>query len=195
MAPSLPSSVVLNETPAAISEIIDFWFASGMEKRWFVRDPAFDAEVSTRLAEWYEHAATGGLDDWHGTAAGCVALCVLLDQVPRNLFRGQGRAFATDAAARAVARHAVDRGLDQLLPQAKRLFLYLPYEHSESLIDQDASVRLIGQLGENPLWLDYARRHRDVIVRFGRFPHRNAALGRDSTAEETAFLATPGSSF
>ncbi len=185
----------MQDSNVASAEIVDFWFAAGMEKRWFVRDPAFDAEVRTRLAEWYERAATGDLDDWHGTAAGSVALCVLLDQVPRNLFRGQSRAFATDAAALTVAGHAVDRGHDRALPQAQRVFLYLPYEHSESLADQDTSVRLFGQLEENSQWLDYAIRHRDVIARFGRFPHRNAALGRTNTAGETAFLATPGSSF
>ncbi len=185
----------MQEADAAIAEIIDFWFAPGMEKRWFVRDHDFDTEVRTRLADWYECAATGGLDHWWDTPPGCVALCLLLDQVPRNLFRGQSQAFATDAAARAVARHAVDRGFDRGLPQVQRLFLYLPFEHSESLADQDVSVRLIGQLTDNPEWLDYAIRHRDVILRFGRFPHRNAALGRASTAEETAFLATPGSSF
>lgn len=185
----------MQEPQVAMAGIIDFWFAAGMEKRWFIRDPAFDAEVSTRLAEWYERAAAGGLDDWRNTAKGCVALCVLLDQVPRNLFRGQGRAFATDAAARAVANHALERDLDRTLPQAQRLFLYLPFEHSESLADQDTSVRLFGQLDENSQWLDYADRHRDVIARFGRFPHRNTALGRASTAEEKTFLATPGSSF
>lgn len=181
--------------PAAIAEILDFWFAEDTAKRWFVRDPSFDDEVRTRLADWFERAAAGGLDDWCETAAGCVALCLLLDQVPRNLFRGQSQAFATDAAALAVARHAVDHGLDLKLTQPQRLFLYLPFEHSESLADQDESVRLIGALDENPTWKDYAIRHRDVIARFGRFPHRNAALGRRNTAEETAFLATPGSSF
>ena len=185
----------MQESHSAIAEILDFWFAEATAKRWFVRDPAFDGEVRTRLAGWYERAAAGGLDDWRATAAGCAALCVLLDQVPRNLFRGQGRAFATDAAARAVARHAVDRGFDRTLSQPQRLFLYLPFEHSETLADQDESVRLIGALDENPVWKDYAIRHRDVIARFGRFPHRNAALGRTNTAEETAFLATPGSSF
>ena len=185
----------MQDPQTAVAEIIDFWFAAGMEKRWFIHDPAFDVEVRTRLAEWYECAATGGLDDWLNTAAGCVALCVLLDQVPRNLFRGQGRAFATDAAARTVAVYALEHDLDRTLPQAQRLFLYLPFEHSESMADQDASVRLFGQLDENPQWIDYANRHRDVIARFGRFPHRNASLDRACTAAEKAFLATPGSSF
>jgi len=185
----------VNDTRAAIAEIVEFWFAAGMEKRWFVQDPAFDGAVRARLAGWHERAAAGELDDWRYAAAGCVALCVLLDQVPRNLFRGQGRAFATDAAARAVTGHAIGRGLDRALPQVQRLFLYLPFEHSESLADQDESVRLIGQLDADPEWRDYAVRHREVIARFGRFPHRNAALGRTTTAEEAAFLATPGSAF
>jgi len=120
---------------------------------------------------------------------------VLLDQVPRNLCRGQARAFATDAAARSVACYAIEHEFDHALPQARRLFLYLPFEHSETLADQDTSVRLFGALDEDPGWLDYAVRHRDVIVRFGRFPHRNTALGRVNTDEETAFLATPGSAF
>ena len=183
------------EPRAAIAEILDFWFAAGMAKRWFVRDPAFDDEVRGRLAMWYEQAANGDLDDWRQSAAGCVALCVLLDQVPRNLYRGEGRAFATDDAARGIARHAIALGFDREVSQEQRLFLYLPLEHSESLPDQAESVRLIGQLDDNPVWGDYAIRHRDVIARFGRFPHRNAALGRPSNAEETAFLATPGSSF
>lgn len=180
---------------AAVAGVLDFWFAAATVKRWFARDPAFDAEVRKRLAGGYARAAAGELQDWRETAAGCVALCVLLDQVPRNLYRGHARAFATDAAGRAVARHAVERQFDRALPQTHRLFLYLPFEHSESLVDQDESVRLMGQLDDDPQWLDYAIRHRDVIARFGRFPHRNAALGRIDTAEETAFLATPGSSF
>lgn len=180
---------------AAIAEILAFWFAAQSAKRWFVSDPAFDAEVRTRLAGWSERASRGELEDWRSSAQGCVALCILLDQVPRNLYRGTARAFAADAAARAVARHALDRGFDRGLTQAQRLFLYLPFEHSESLADQDLCVRLMAELDEEPLWHDYAIRHRDVIARFGRFPHRNAALGRVSSAEEAAFLTQPGSSF
>ncbi len=183
------------ESGAAIAEILDFWFAAGMAERWFARDPAFDDKIRGRLAVWHERAANGELDDWRQSAAGCVALCVLLDQVPRNLYRGESRAFATDKAARAITRHAVDCGFDRKPPQAQRLFLYLPLEHSESLADQNESVRLIGQLDEDPAWRDYAIRHRDVIARFGRFPHRNAAVGRPNTAEEAAFLATPGAAF
>jgi uncharacterized protein (DUF924 family) len=138
---------------------------------------------------------SGDFDHWRETAAGCVALCILLDQAPRNLFRGDPRSFASDAAARAVTRHALARGLDRDLPQEQRAFLYLPLEHSENLADQEACVRLFAGLDENPDGLDYAVRHRDIIARFGRFPHRNAVLGRTSTPEETEFLTQAGSSF
>lgn len=185
----------MQDSDAAIAEILDFWFAAATAKRWFAGDAAFDDEVRARLGHWFERAAKGELQDWRASPAGCVALCVLLDQVPRNLYRGHARAFATDAAARAITQHAVERKFDQALPQAQQLFLYLPFEHSELLADQDISVQFCGRLDNEPRWLEYAVRHRDVIVRFGRFPHRNAALGRTNTDEETAFLATPGSSF
>jgi uncharacterized protein (DUF924 family) len=183
------------DSDAEISGILDFWFAPATASRWFAGDAAFDEEVRARLGPWFERAVAGGLRDWRTTPAGCVALCVLLDQVPRNLFRGHARAFATDTAAREVAYHAIENQFDRRLPQAQKLFLYLPFEHSETLADQDMSCRLCGRLDDEPRWLEYATRHRDVIVRFGRFPHRNAALDRTSTEEEIAFLATPGSSF
>lgn len=175
--------------------ILDFWFAPGRERQWFRRDPAFDSAVRETLGADYERAARGGFADWRSDPEGCVALCILLDQVPRNLFRGAPRAFATDEMARAVTRHALTHGLDRDLPAAWRLFLYLPLEHSESLSDQDACVRLCEALDGPSDWAAYARAHRDVIARFGRFPHRNAALGRASTPAEAAFLAEPGSSF
>jgi len=185
----------MQDSDAAIAGILDFWFSAVTAKKWFSGDAAFDDEVRDRLGQWFERAAKGEVWDWRDSPAGCVALCVLLDQVPRNLCRGQARAFATDAAARSVACYAIEHEFDHALPQARRLFLYLPFEHSETLADQDTSVRLFGALDEDPGWLDYAVRHRDVIVRFGRFPHRNTALGRVNTDEETAFLATPGSAF
>ena len=123
-----------------------------------------------------------------------MALVILLDQFPRNLFRGQARAFAGDARALALAKRAVAAGLDEAMPRAHRLFLYMPFEHSEDLADQETCIERMTALGSAG-YLDYARRHRDIIARFGRFPHRNAALGRDSTAEEIAFLKEPGSSF
>ena len=178
-----------------ISEVLEFCFDAAPTARWFVKDAAFDAEVRARFADLHERAAAHKLDGWRKTPEGCVALCILLDQVPRNLFRGEARAFACDERARAVTRHAVGQRFDHTLPQVQRLFLYLPLEHSESLADQNLSVRLIAQLFEDPRWLDYAMRHREVIARFGRFPHRNAALGRTSTPQEEAFLAEPGSSF
>jgi uncharacterized protein (DUF924 family) len=182
-------------TANTIAEILDFCFVEGPAKRWFEKDPVFDAAVRVRLAGLHDAAVAGQLDDWRETPAGCVALCILLDQVPRNVFRGTAAAFASDPQARAVTRHALAQGFDRDLPQAQRLFLYLPLEHSEDLADQELSVQLIGALDEAPVWLDYAIRHRDIVARFGRFPHRNAALGRTSTPEEEAFLTQPGSSF
>jgi uncharacterized protein (DUF924 family) len=137
----------------------------------------------------------GELDAWAAGARGALALVILLDQVPRNLSRGDPRAFAGDAKALAVTKDALGRGLDRELSQAERMFLHLPLEHCEDLRDQELCVELMGRLDENPKWRDYALRHRDIIKRFGRFPHRNAALGRESTAEEEAFLQEPGSSF
>lgn len=178
-----------------IAEILDFCFADGATRKWFEKDAAFDRAVRERLGPLHEQAAVGALDHWRESPEGSLALCVLLDQVPRNLFRDDARAFATDAAARAVTRHALERGFDRHLPQVQRLFLYLPLEHSETLEDQELCVRLVGALDGDPDWLDYAVRHRDIIARFGRFPHRNAALGRATTPEEARFLTEPGSSF
>lgn len=179
----------------ALTDVLNFCFAEGPSDRWFTKDPSFDGEVRARLAELHMQAASGAFDAWRESADGCVALCMLLDQAPRNLFRGDARAFATDRQALAVTRHALAQGFDRELPQVKRMFLYLPLEHSESLADQDLCVRLVSALDEDPRWLDYAVRHREIIARFGRFPHRNAVLGRTSTAEEEAFLKQPGSSF
>lgn len=179
----------------AIGDVLDFWFADGMSERWFVRDSMFDAEVRRLLNSGHERARDGLLDDWKSTARGCVALCILLDQVPRNLFRDDPRAFATDGRALEVARHALSLGLQSELTQRERLFLYLPLEHSESLEDQQVCVELTRSLDADPSWYEYAVRHREIIERFGRFPHRNAALGRETTAEEATFLAEPNSSF
>ncbi len=178
-----------------ISGILDFWFAPGMAERWFKKDPGFDREVRERLGGLYERAASGALGHWRTNAEGCAALVILLDQVPRNMFRGQARAFATDEAARAVIRHALDRGFDGKLTQDQRGFLYMPLQHSETLDDQELSVRLTSRPGEDPRWHKWAVPHRDIIARFGRFPHRNAVLGRESTPEEAAFLKQPGASF
>jgi uncharacterized protein (DUF924 family) len=187
----------------------DFWFgvASGPEfgrprKIWFEKDAAFDKLCAQFLVD-LERAARGDYDALAGTPAGAVALAVLLDQLPRNLFRGTARAFATDPQARDVARRAVDAGFDRLLSPVERVFLYLPFEHSESFADQRRSLALFESLpatadfpaAERDRTIDYARRHLVIVERFGRFPHRNAALGRASTPEELAFLKEPNSSF
>lgn len=178
-----------------IDAVLDFWFGDGMPDRWFVKDPAFDAEVRSALEAGYEEARDGLLEDWKSSARGCLALCILLDQAPRNLFRDDARAYAGDAQARSVVRHALSHGFQDDLSQPERLFLYLPLEHSEDLQDQKDCAALTKGLDENPSWYDYALQHQDIIARFGRFPHRNKVLGRETTAEEAAFLSKPNSSF
>jgi uncharacterized protein (DUF924 family) len=192
-------------TPATLDAVHEFWFGrpgapdySAMRKEWFERNAAFDEAIRARFLEAVEHAAKGGYDAEIGDGRAAVALLILLDQFPRNLFRGTARAFAADPLARDWARRAVQRGWDARLPPIERLFVYLPFEHSESLADQDESVRLVEALPGTE-WratvVDYAIRHRDVIVKFGRFPHRNAALGRVSSAAEQEYLAQPGAGF
>lgn len=171
------------------SEITGFWRDAGMEK-WFARDDAFDAALGHRFRDAHEAAAAGALDGWNAHAEGALALQILLDQFPRNVFRGTARMFATDARALALADAAIAQGHDRAVEQALRLFFYLPFEHSEALADQQRAVALITPLG--PDLLHYAQVHLDVIARFGRFPHRNALLGRTSTPEELAFLAAGG---
>lgn len=180
--------------------VLDFWFGDTLQPRsaWFVKNPQFDAEIGRRFGDLQTFAAAGGAEHWCETALGALALLVLLDQFPRNLFRGQAAAFACDAAARRVAADALRRGHDQLLAPVQRWFLYLPFEHSEDLADQERSVALFQTLQHDPATvgtLDYAERHRDVIQRFGRFPHRNAALGRVNTDAEAVYLAQPGAGF
>ncbi len=172
-----------------ITEIIEFWFAPGMAEKWFEQDPALDREVRERLGGLYQKAAAGEFQDWRQTPEGCVALLVLLDQVPRNVFRGDPRTYATDEMARAVTGHALDQGFDAELTQDQRGILYLPLLHSESLEDKERAVALTRALTENPDFHKWAVHHRDIVARFGRFPPRNAILGRPNTPEEDAFLA------
>ena len=177
-------------------EVLEFWFdvsldAAQRNKRWFAKDAAFDAEIRRRFLPLYEAASAGRLGAWKSSAREALALVIVLDQFPRNMFRGEGRAFAADGLARDAAR-ALLPGLGQLQPE-ERLFACLPFEHSESLDDQDLACELIKDLSEEQL--RYALRHRELIDRFGRFPHRNAILGRASTPEEIEFLKTPGSGF
>jgi uncharacterized protein (DUF924 family) len=174
--------------------VLEWWFAPETKPCWFGGGDAFDEAVRDRLGPLYARAARGDLDGWAAETRGLLALVILFDQVPRNIFRGTARAFVGDPKALALARLAVDRGLDEGMSMDERLFLYLPFEHAEDLADQQRSVALFRALGDAG-YLDYAIRHEAVIERFGRFPHRNAILGRESTAEEVAFLEQPGSSF
>ena len=172
------------------TEVLSWWF--GQErKRWFGKSDAFDAEIRLRFLDLYETAFQGGLERWKEEPKGCLALVILFDQFPRNMFRGTARAFSGDERARECARTIVEKGWDKAMTEDERTFAYLPFEHSESLADQELSMRLF-QGNEN---LEWARKHWEIIRRFGRFPHRNAALGRASTAEEIEFLKRPGSGF
>jgi len=175
-------------------EVLEFWFGTSavdadveFREAWFKVDPAFDAEIEASFGADARAAAEGGFDDWLAGAGSSLALCILLDQFPRNLFRGSGQAFATDAKAREVARTALEKGFDKQLAAVPRSFLYLPFMHSEDIADQIRSVELYRALG-NESQFRYALDHHYVISRFGRFPTRNAALGRDATAEEAEFL-------
>ncbi len=186
-------------------EILDFWFGregdegyGEFREAWFTKDPEFDREVWDRFEGAYEEAAAGRLDHWKDEAQSCLALIILLDQFTRNMFRGDPKTYATDDKAREAARHAVEHAYDRELPPYGRLFVYLPFEHSEDLEDQRFSVELFRglatEMGSEDL-LGYAVRHLEIIERFGRFPHRNEILGRATTPEEAEFLRGPNSSF
>lgn len=177
-----------------ISEVLSFWFDEIGTERWFRGDPALDALIRERFLSLHGTLAATAPSAAAGSGDRVLATLIVLDQFSRNMFRGTPRAFATDTQALAIARAAVAGGLDQELPAARRLFIYLPFEHSESLADQEQAVALMTSLGEKEQ-IDYAEQHRAIIARFGRFPHRNAVLGRVSTPEEIAFLSEPGSSF
>lgn len=177
----------------APTEIASFWRETGAA-RWFAKDAALDAEIVRRFEPAHHAAARGELNSWTETPAGALALLLLLDQFPRNIWRGSAHAFATDPLARAIARNALDAGHDFATDADLRVFFYLPFEHSEALDDQHLCLTRCTALdaaGESQ-WSNWAALHRDIIVRFGRFPHRNAALGRESTAEEHEYLASGG---
>jgi uncharacterized protein (DUF924 family) len=181
------------EDPRA-EEVLRFWFQGvPNDPRWFRKDAAFDREIRDRFLPLYEQAASGALSAWRDAPAECLALVIVLDQFPRNIFRGEARAFAADALAREAASQILSRGWDRAMAPCERLFAYLPFEHSEQLADQDLACDLMKDFDAEQL--DYALRHREIIRRFGRFPHRNAALGRASTREEIEFLQQPGSGF
>lgn len=188
-----------------VDDILNFWFGQpnvadyGKQRAfWFTKNPEFDQKLQTQFISDYHQAAAGKLNSWKDTPHSCLALILLLDQFPRNIFRGTPQAFATDASALDAAQHAVMQGFDKTLLPVQRWFIYLPFEHSENLEHQRQCLELFATLSDDPesaSAIDYARRHYAVIERFGRFPHRNAILGRETTPEEAEFLMQPGSSF
>ena len=188
-------------TETLINRVLTFWFGAPdsdeygkPREAWFKKDDGFDQAIRDGFAEDTVKAAAGEFDQLLDSKEGAVALCILLDQFPRNLYRGSPQSFAAAAEAAAVAGAALDKGYDGDLIPVQRTFLYMPFMHSENLDDQQRCVALFEALG-NENNLKFAIAHRDIIARFGRFPHRNGVLGRNSTEEEVAFLETPGSSF
>lgn len=177
-------------------DILKFWFEDTAPSQYFQKNDDFDQIIRDRFGDAYEWAKDGLYDSWMRTEDGCLALCILLDQFPRNMFRSKPQSFETDLKARFIARHAIKRGYDQLFIPLKRRFLYLPFEHSELIDDQKLSVSLFEAMkDDDPTGYDYALRHLRVIETFGRFPHRNAILGRESTAAELEYLNTAGAGF
>jgi uncharacterized protein (DUF924 family) len=182
------------ETGKAPKDILQFWFSSDTRPHWFEASDAFDAKVRERFGALSERARAGEFDDWAKTCEGSLALILLLDQVPRNIHRNSAQAFNSDDKALGLAKAAVSAGFDMGVGKHERLFFYLPFQHAEDRATQDEAFRLVEALGDEK-HTGYARRHHDIIHRFGRFPHRNAQLGRISTQAETEFLKQPGSSF
>jgi uncharacterized protein (DUF924 family) len=185
------------------SQVLDFWFGGAdspmrgrARKAWFVKSDEFDREVRKRFSQVWETASTGGLRRWEATPLAALALVVVLDQFPRNMFRGKPQAFASDDLALAAAERMIERRFDRLLRPIERAFVYLPFQHAENLDAQRRALVFYEELKRLGVdHLDFARRHHDIVERFGRFPHRNEILGRVSTAEEIEFLRQPGSRF
>ena len=175
---------------AAPTDIIAFWREAGKE-RWWKKDDAFDATIRSRFLSVWETARAGGLQDWRTSDDGLLALTIVLDQFPRNMFRGDARTYATDPLAREVASQAIAAGADGRVDQTLRQFLYMPFMHSEALADQERCIALFGAAGEAEN-AKFAQRHAHIVRRFGRFPHRNKMLGRTTTDEEQAFLDEGG---
>lgn len=170
--------------------VIDFWFSAEVERLWFNSTPELDKEILERFQQAWRSAAAGELDDWCDSATGALALVIILDQFALNMFRNQAAAFETEQQAVATAKQAIDNGLDRELSGSQLAFLYMPLMHSEQMSDQDLCVKLYekARLKANE---KFARHHREIVRRFGRFPHRNAILGRKSSTEEIAYLESP----
>jgi uncharacterized protein (DUF924 family) len=184
-------------------EVLRFWFGDGTDygkvhKRWFEKDPTFDARVTKHYQKLHQEMLDGGHREWLQTPRACLARSIVLDQFPRHIYRGSARAFSSDPLALEAAKHLIAQGWDRDMLPVERMFAYLPFQHSESLEEQERACALCKPLAAFPETPDahrYALAHRGIIRRFGRFPHRNAALGRASTPEELEFLKLPGSSF
>lgn len=176
-----------DEGKTGIQDLIDFWFAESSKARWYDSTAEFDQSCFDRFGKLVQLAKAGDLDQWAETPLGALALCLLLDQMPRNIYRASPKAFESDQKAILVAKDAIERGFDQELDLEKRKFLYLPFMHSEVLAEQERSVSIATTLGDEET-VRHAIEHAEVIRRFGRFPHRNAILGRVSTEEEIAYL-------
>lgn len=173
-------------------DVVNFWLSAGFEK-WFQKDDAFDAEIKRRFGDAVEAAARGEFSHWCATPRGVLAVVILLDQFPRNLHRNSGEAFKYDPLARAAALAAIDAGHDMALPEGERSWFYMPLMHSEDIADQDLCVELVRErLPANAATLKFAQLHRDLIHRFGRFPHRNPLLGRTPTEAEEIYLSSDG---
>lgn len=204
-SPTVPETPLSATIDADADAVLQYWFGprdgdewGKLRRIWFGGGTAVDDEIRSRFGALHVRACAGALDDWQRTADGCLALLIVLDQFSRNLHRGTAKAFAADDKAREIARVAVDRGLDKRVLPVQRWFFYLPFEHAENVDDQRRAVALFAALPEDQsreIAVDYAHKHHDIIERFGRFPHRNEMLGRESTAEETTWLAEGGARF
>jgi len=177
------------------TDIIEFWFSDRVRKMWWSKDAAFDQEIRNLFAETHQQAVAGDLSAWRQAPEGRLAEVIVLDQFPRNMYRGQPEAFASDELARQCTRDAVSDGADRAVTPQQRAFLYMPLMHSESDSDHELAVRLYSSHPDLKLNLDFELKHKAIIDRFGRYPHRNDILGRVSTLEEKEFLEKPGSSF
>ena len=168
-------------------EIVEFWFSDEVSKLWYRSTPEFDQLLTDRYEEIWQQASRGELDHWMDTAAGCLALAIVLDQFPLNMYRNSALSFSTEAKSREVAKIAIEQGFDKSMPVEQCSFLYMPFMHSESIEDQDLALQLFEKPGMEGN-LRFAHHHRAIIEKFGRFPHRNEALGRDSSAAEIEYL-------
>ncbi|MBV5332266.1 DUF924 domain-containing protein [bacterium] len=182
-------------TDRLMDEIVDFWFDDACKPYWFNSRPTFDRLVRDNLLEHHQKAAAGELDHWIDDVDGALALCILLDQAPRNCFRGRAEAFATDAKARSVALHALNEGYDLECTEDERMFFYMPFMHHEDADSQLLAVKMFAERCPRPEAVVAAQRHSEIIARFGRFPQRNIALGRVCSPEEESFLSEPNASF